>query len=396
MKKFFSYAMMLAVALTSGTITSCSSDDDEKEGSKSYDLTLTFKFEGDITANDVKTLDVVLTNDKEQKTTYEVKGDTTLSVVEGAYSITVSGKITDENFSFATGVANVELYSDKAVEIKLAKVIESPLIFKRLYINGGYEYYMKDSYFEIVNNSDEVQYLDGLILTAPQFFSAPNAWQENGMAHLYPCGQGSVVQFPGTGKDYPIQPGQSVVVANNAANHTELGAENGGDAVSPDLSGADWEIYLDYAAADEDYPAPNLNVIFYNNAYMFAFGLGVAGRGYVLARLPEGMTVDKFTDPDGDYVMYEPGSESTIMNYLVVPSDWVLDAVEIRASDASDDDYIPMFLAKDDARGVKGNPMYSGLAIQRKVARTVGDRVYYQDTNNSANDFEIGVSAAIK
>ena len=79
---------------------------------------------------------------------------------------------------------------------------------------------MHESYFEIVNNSDEVQYLDNLILTAPTGNQqTANAWQANGYEDLYACGQGSVVAFPGNGHDYPLQPGESVLIANDATNH---------------------------------------------------------------------------------------------------------------------------------------------------------------------------------
>lgn len=404
MKKIFNYAMMSFVAVAALVITASCGDDDDKV--KNYDVTVSVALPDGYSFSDLEDLNVVLTSEKGKEYTVAMTAASqTVNVVEGMYSITASGKVKGENYTYLTGASNQQpVYQNTALTIGLAKVIQSPLVFKRLYINGGYKYYMKDSYFEIVNNSDEVQYLDRLILTSPMNFSKPTPWQEAGAeyAKLYPCGQGSVVMFPGNGTDYPIQPGQSVIVANNATNHTVEGVPTDEEditegVVSPDLSTADWEIYLDYNQNDTDYPnTPNLLTIFHNNAYMFAFGLGVSGRGYVLARLPENLSVEQFVDEDGQYVMYEPNSQSTYMNYLVVPSDWVLDAVEVVASDDSDDEYIPLFLVKDDAHGVKGNPMYSGKAIQRKVARTAGDRVYYLDTNNSANDFEIGISAAIK
>lgn len=248
---------------------------------------------------------------------------------------------------------------------------------------------MHESYFEIVNNSDEVQYLDNLILTAPTGNQqTANAWQANGYEDLYACGQGSVVAFPGNGHDYPLQPGESVLIANDATNHKLAYGEDASQAADyascPDLSNADWEIYLDYNANDVDYDAPNLKTIFHNNQYMFAFGLGVSGRSYVLAKLPEGMTPEAYAALESS-VMYEPGTSSTTMTYLVIPSKYVLDAVDIY--DPETENHYPTFLPQDDATGVKGNPMYSAKCIRRKVTKIENGRPYYQDTNNSAADF---------
>ena len=160
----------------------------------------------------------------------------------------------------------------------------SPLIFKEIFTAGGKAGYTQDSYFEIVNNSDEVQYLDQLVLLyATSAQKGPNAWQANGVTDIYYQSEGPVVAFRGNGKDYPIQPGASVVIANDATNHQTADP----DGIHSDLSNADWEIYLDYSRMDDiDYDAPNLIPIFYNNVYMRVFALGYYNGAYVLAKLP--------------------------------------------------------------------------------------------------------------
>ena len=132
---------------------------------------------------------------------------------------------------------------------------------------------------------------------------------------------------------------------------------------------------------------------------MRAFGMGLFSGSWTLVRLPDG------TDPmewaaDEKNQAKEPNSEypEYALTSLLVPSKYVLDAVEMCNRDS--EEYYPMFLAKDDAQGVPASAAYGGLydggdgtgwgCIRRKVAKTVGDRVYYQDTNNSSNDFEAG------
>lgn len=329
---------------------------------------------GSTTKNDTLSLDA---NPKE------------IELPQGQYKVTVTGKVADEAKAYLSGSTSVDLYVNTPVTVNLQKVMQSSLIFKTIHNSGSKQYYMHESYFEIVNNSDEVQYLDNLILTAPAGNQqTANAWQANGYEDLYACGQGSVVAFPGNGHDYPLQPGESVLIANDATNHKLAYGEDASQAADyascPDLSNADWEIYLNYNANDVDYAAPNLKTIFHNNKYMFAFGLGVSGRSYVLAKLPEGMTPEAYAALESS-VMYEPGTSSTTMTYLVIPSKYVLDAVDIY--DPETENHYPTFLPQDDATGVKGNPMYSAKCIRRKVTKIENGRPYYQDTNNSAADF---------
>lgn len=332
--------------------------------------------------NNITDAKLIVSNDKGLHDTISIKGDTTITFVQGQYNFVVTGKVKDEAAAYVQGTAGANLFQNATVNVALSKVVRSSLIFKAIYTTGGKQGYMKDGYFEIVNNSDEVQYLDGLILSAPAGKQQnKNAWQANGFEDLYACGQGQVLAFPGSGHDYPLQPGQSVLIANDGANHKDLaGAGNH----CPDLSKADWEVYLSYVNGEIDYPAKNLDVIFVNNKYMKAFGLGFFGRAYVLARLPQGMTPEAFA-ADHSNIKKEPGNAAATMEYLVIPSKYVLDAVDIW--DAQTTNHYPTFLAKDDAEGVLASKAWEGKCVRRKVTKVVNGRAYYQDTNNSANDF---------
>ena len=379
--------MLLMMPAAFCLLASCSKEDPVLPR---FNLTLKPTLPAEYTADKVKDIRIVLVSES-SKDTFELKTlkDTTLNMRQGAYQVTISGKSTEEATTSFLGKSAVSLYQDVTTTVALGKVSRSTLVFKAIHNSGSKEYYLKESYFEIANNSDEVQYLDNLIISAPSGnHTAPNAWQSHNMAHLYDCGQGSVIAFPGTGRDYPLQPGQSVLIANNATDH-RLGygtdeTQKEAYAACPDLSKADWEIYLDYNANDVDYEARNMKIVFYNNKYMFAFGLGVMGRSYLLAKLPDGMTVDQFAS-DERYLMYQPGSASTTMNYLCVPSAFVLDAVDIYNPDT--ENHVCTFLPVDDATGIKGNKAYSGKCVRRKVERIANGRPYYKDTNSSADDF---------
>jgi hypothetical protein len=375
--KFF-YVMIAIVMIL--PVTSCSKDDDN--GVQSYQLALGFDFPSGLEASNIGNVKLVMTkgtkNDTIKLTTLK---DTVLSLAQGQYSFTVLGKVKDEAAAYISGTTSVDLYANTSSKISIQKVVQSPLIFKAIYTTGGKSGYVMDEYFEIVNNSDEVQYLDGLILSSPTGNQkTANAWQANGYTDIYECGQGTVVAFPGTGKDYPIQPGQSVVVANDAANHNVLAPAGN---LCPDLSGANWEIYISNVTGEVDYSAPNLDVIFQNNTYMKAFGLGFFGRGYILAKLPDGMTPAGFA-ANASNIMTTPGTTST-MQYLMIPSKYVLDAVDIW--NPGSETHYGTFLAADDAQGVLASTAWAGKCVRRKVTKIVNGRAYYQDTNNSSNDF---------
>lgn len=381
MKNLASKLLAAALLLVgSAAFFSCNNDDDVKI--KSYPMEVKFALNDGLAWNNITDAKLIVSNDKGLHDTISIKGDTTITFVQGQYNFVVTGKVKDEAAAYVQGTAGANLFQNATVNVALSKVVRSSLIFKAIYTTGGKQGYMKDGYFEIVNNSDEVQYLDGLILSAPSGKQQnKNAWQANGFEDLYACGQGQVLAFPGSGHDYPLQPGQSVLIANDGANHKDLaGAGNH----CPDLSKADWEVYLSYVNGEIDYPAKNLDVIFVNNKYMKAFGLGFFGRAYVLARLPQGMTPEAFA-ADHSNIKKEPGNAAATMEYLVIPSKYVLDAVDIW--DAQTTNHYPTFLAKDDAEGVLASKAWEGKCVRRKVTKVVNGRAYYQDTNNSANDF---------
>ena len=381
MKNLASKLLAAALLLVgSAAFFSCNNDDDVKI--KSYPMEVKFALNDGLAWNNITDAKLIVSNDKGLHDTISIKGDTTITFVQGLYNFVVTGKVKDEAAAYVQGTAGANLFQNATVNVALSKVVRSSLIFKAIYTTGGKQGYMKDGYFEIVNNSDEVQYLDGLILSAPAGKQQnKNAWQANGFEDLYACGQGQVLAFPGSGHDYPLQPGQSVLIANDGANHKDLaGAGNH----CPDLSKADWEVYLSHVNGEIDYTAKNLDVIFVNNKYMKAFGLGFFGRAYVLARLPQGMTPEAFA-ADHSNIRKEPGNAAATMEYLVIPSKYVLDAVDIW--DAQTTNHYPTFLAKDDAEGVLASKAWEGKCVRRKVTKVVNGRAYYQDTNNSANDF---------
>ena len=133
--------------------------------------------------------------------------------------------------------------------------------------------------------------------------------------------------------------------------------------------------------ADVDYNASNLTILFNENTQR-TLNPGYTKGAFLLAKLPAGMTPDVFAG-DADNYMTEPNTTKSQRN-LMIPSEYLLDAVEI--FDASETEQAKLVMAQDDSGNAQVTG-FSGKSIRRKVTRVENGRAYYQDTNNSTNDF---------
>ncbi|MCH7400389.1 DUF4876 domain-containing protein [Belliella kenyensis] len=286
------------------------------------------------------------------------------------------------------------------------------LVIKQVYFAGsdrvdGAQF--RDQFIEIFNNSTEVQYMDGLYImgiagrnsNTPADFTLPNGqwdWSKSvGMSatgdpnndYVYPKW---LFQFPGSGQQYPVQPGKSVVLASTALNHKAPFTGNNGTTISVnnpdltvDLSGADFEVYLGNdvpqpLASDLDNPnVPNmLNILWMGTDLI----LDNNGREAIVLIQSD---VDIRTFP-----RYPTPNTTTIGNNTVlrhqVPKSLVIDGVEGQPSPTNQ---VPKMLPNDIDAGffyVPGGAWSSEAGI-RLTANSFGDRKVLKDSNNSENDF---------
>lgn len=117
---------------------------------------------------------------------------------------------------------------------------------------GGYFY---GGYVVIANNSDSTMYLDRMLLgtATSQPYEINGAPCADRIAfYSDPEGLWSawIYQFPGTGQDYPIGPGERKLIATDAIDHRSIIADG------YDLRGADFE-FLSYSDVDNP-DVPNL------------------------------------------------------------------------------------------------------------------------------------------
>ncbi|MBC8184569.1 DUF4876 domain-containing protein [candidate division KSB1 bacterium] len=287
------------------------------------------------------------------------------NLLASQYVISVSKKIPAELLPdsihinkdvLLTGTFEKTIYQNQVFDadtVKLGKKLLSKIIINEIYYcgsssnNGTYQY---DQFVELYNASDTVQYLDGLIIARASVYSNYiNQYAE--AMYLY--------QFPGTGKDFPVVPGEHVVVAQDAIDHiTGAGADS-----SLDLSYAHWEFYNQYGDIDNPH-VPNLENINPNKQNDFLLHIKYGG-----VFLINGKEVDQFNFTPSGYVLFSFKD--------------VMDAVEY----SRDPGNPKIFTGRLDA-GIAGIGLqkYSGKSIERKNPI---DGAAGHDTDNSSLDFKI-------
>ncbi len=78
--------------------------------------------------------------------------------------------------------------------------------------------YNSSRYFKLVNNTNKILYADGLIIGQSEFLTSVN----NNVTPYTPYHKFAIkgmMQLPGSGTNHPVNPGDFIVIADNAINH---------------------------------------------------------------------------------------------------------------------------------------------------------------------------------
>lgn len=339
--------------------------------------------------------------------TKEITGESVSldGILPGIYTVSVSGTAldVDNNEYYVNGnIVNAALFENGVgLDIKVKGLKVSPLIFKEIYFCGSRPaaggVYFRDQFYEIYNNSGSVQYLDGVHMANLYPGNATTKlpiWpEEDGDNYAY---GDRVWKFPGNGTDYPLQPGESVVISQFAANH-QLEQYNPQSPV--DGSSSEFEFNMNNPNFP-DQPAYDMLHVFYNGLAEMGtvpqWLTPVFGGAYVIFRIPEGEVWDPVNDASMKTTdLSKPNSKNY---YAKIPIKYVLDAVEaIDNESMSNAKRVPSVL---DAGMTWVGATYCALGVARKltvdengepVVREETNSYIYQDTNNSTDDFERGV-----
>ncbi|WP_343523116.1 DUF4876 domain-containing protein [Pedobacter sp.] len=373
-------------------------------------------------------------NKNNKENIYTAKDDGTFSldsISPGSYDISASVEISAAEYSALTGesvtknvVFNasekariITIENGQSLNLKLIAGPTGPWVIKQIYFAGsntttGASF--RDQFIEIYNNSDSVLYADSLYIGEAlgiQNFTAVNIYRQTNSQYDWSKAQGmpsdidanndyvymrALLMIPGTGKQYPVLPGKSIVLAQTAVNHKAPFTGSDGKVITArdpsltiDLSGADFEAY--YApflprplASDIDNPlVPNVDVLSYNGTDLI---LETSGRmGYVIFK-NNGKTPIKDL-PKYPYPTIAPPSSSAD-KYYQIPRSFIIDAVETQTNVATSRVPKKLVASLDALYTYVPNGIYSSQSVIRKTEAIVNGRIILKDTNNSAEDFD--------
>lgn len=258
--------------------------------------------------------------------------------------------------------------------------------------------YVGDKYFVVVNNSPDTLAADGLILIESDLNSVQKYDLGDHDFRDRFFAVDAMYRIPGDGQTNRVAPGHALIIADNAMDHTAANAN------SFDLSTADFEWYdVSSSAGATDVDNPDVTNL--EKLYCYTYTIWVphnqGHKSFGLARFPEGMTTEQYFATDSFYIQYNyelvtaAGTFSQSKKSYVLPNEWIVDAVNMAPSETFQ---WLTFSDELDAGYAYVAPTGSdvtrfGKAVRRKTIGTINDRRVLQDTNNSTDDFEMGVTA---
>lgn len=403
MMRFLKFA--LAALVCPVLLSSCSDDEAEKK------IEVTFNAIPKVTgALDISALagtPVQFTEVRNQDTKsfpLDANGSVVASLPMGVYNVAIEKNITNaqgEQVVISLRMENVNVNTagqiiDGYVNSLPASALGKDFIFSEVFFNGetnSGRMMHPDQYIVLFNPTEDVLYADGVCVGVTMHISwwPKELWYDSYYPDQVPIG--GFITIPGSGEEHPVQPGEKLVIAFTAINHSEV--VNGEIAYdhAVDLSGADFEVYYGPDANDVDNPSvPNVLITENGDSYGFFF----QPRGYVspvMFRLENGLqsTVDAFvnshttlskthveateTTPEGDIDIH----------ILAIETQNIIDGIQ--TSDVPQDVKTRVVPETVD----RGKFLVNGchrqeLCIRKEIK--VGDKTFYQDTNNSSEDMQ--------
>lgn len=401
MKKGF-LRMMLAVMAGPLFLMSCS--DDDKESKISVTFNAIPKVAGALELSSLEGTMVTFTeirNQNGRQFPLDANGVAHAELTRGTYNVSIEKNVTNaqgeqvvvslrmENVNISENAQKIEGYVNSLPASALGK----DFIFSEVFFNGetnSGRMMHPDQYIVLFNPTEDVLYADGVSVGVTMHLSWQNKqlWYDSYYPDRVPIG--GFITIPGSGQEHPVQPGEKLVIAFTAIDHSAV--EGYDHAV--DLRGADFEVYDGPESNDVNNPdVPDVLITENGDSYGFFF----QPRGYlspVLFRLENGLqpTVEAFVNSHTTLSKKQVAATETTpageidIHVLAVETAGILDGIQ----------------TSDVPQGVKtrvipetvdrGKFLVNGCHRQELCIRKtikVGNKIFYKDTNNSDEDIEM-------
>lgn len=362
------------------------------------------QFSDDAAIDDVEGITITATNaDKgiQYSGQTDAFGASEIYVEPGKYTFSAQHKYSADNtvYIFNGSCDDVLLFgsSDNVVNvsIEMTQSTEAQIVFREIYYTGctGSDgtRYLYDQYVILHNNWSDTAYLDSLCLAHlyPTRATSKSYFAENDFD--YTVAFNFAWQFPGTGTDYPLAPGEDVVVAPNCIDHVALGNDN-----SVDLSKSGyWACYSNGAnLTKQTSPATpeklTLNLLWKQGSATSCIS-SCFDPAFVIWKIKG--DVDEYLN---NSICMDPSKSNSTMTFLQIPFDWIIDGVE--CFDATNrNKRLPSQI--DNGYALNEASIGSGTSVVRIVdeeASAEAGFTVYQDTNDSSSDFVTSYPPTLK
>lgn len=312
----------------------------------------------------------------------DASGAVQFNVQPGKYDVVASAWFKSTRIAVNGASEEFILTDFLDLTIPLNVAIPNPLIIREAYFHGSATLeganYTKDTYIELYNNAGpggQTVWLDSLCLATIFPYNSTtgnNAWA--GLDHL-PVAQ-MYWMFPGDGHTYPLEPGESAVVACIAAVDHSSRATSG-----LRLNRAHFGCWSELLPRHE-IAAGVVPMVLTMTGQGNQWAVSVHSPAYVIFR-PE-MGVAAWQARADLWEDYEPGKSSG-SKYWHISKDWILDGVECVDSPSSAVKRLPGTVDASYVWMRSGH--YSGKCVTRRLDFTEDGIDVFQDTNNSDADF---------
>lgn len=380
-------------AIVATVVTSCTTDDFGGSNAKTEILTLSFSGEN---ISSYKTLDIEIKENNTGAVTREtIKNMSAYSfaVPYGSYKISVNGAVIADNEEVRAGASAQTDITTAITNLNIPLIVKKfheDFIIEEVFFTGikttEGKSYNSGRYFKLTNNTNIVLFADKLIIGQSEFLTTDDKNPTPYNANLSFPVKGVMV-LPGTGDQYPVIPGDFIVIADNAINHKQ----NTSNAY--DLHNADFEFpSTNPALGQVDNPSvPNSRVIYSQMTYNMFFLHDRGFESYVIARFPSGQTEDSFLQNNKyNYTYINSAGGVTSKSAYSIPNSWIIDGVNNSISTK----FIHTLTSASIDGGwtsvgtIDKDATRYGKSVRRKVSGLMqnGNNLY-MDTNNSSNDF---------
>lgn len=334
------------------------------------------------------------------------EGRVRFEMPRGIYRIAIADRADGAVFNGA--LEEVRLVAG-ALDLSLPLVYSKAgsIVFKEIYCGGcpmlPFEGTLQnDQYFVLHNNDTETQYLDGICFgNVDPFTSAgTNGWVTTGedgqlvfrdFAPVNVC----VWQFGGSGRDFPLAPGEDAVVAvRGAVDFTAefpLSVDLNREAYFACFSRLHFSNESLHLSPGDRIRSSHILSILKKVGTSTAFTIAMQSPAMVIFRPEAGFDFDAYLADDSRCLERAPGST---LDCIKIPWEWVLDGVEVFYSTNNNKRIPPAVDAGAFTFSVTGQGHSIHRLLDEEATAQNGFEVF-ADTNNSSEDFYERTTASL-